>query len=241
MQTMESNTSQTGSDNLLADLMIGAVAGAAAIWVMDRVDWFNFKHESDEARRRTESVRPRGKPPAEVMTIRAAERLGSNPSPQQIKKVSKAVHYTLGIGPAMLYSAFQSRYPMITKGRGALFGTGVFLLHDEGMNPLMGWSAKPTAYPWQAHARGLVAHLVYGLVTDALVRKMKGRRNASLQNAEDIETIGSTTAVMSVSETVVVADQDEATILTADETLVAGFEPVPPQPSSGAGIGSRTL
>lgn len=241
MQTTEPNSSQAGSDNLLADLMIGAVAGAAAIWVMDRVDWFNFRHESDEARRRTESVRPYGKPPAEVMTIRAAERLGSNPSPQQIETIGKAVHYMLGIGPAMLYSAFQSRYPMITKGRGALFGTGVFLLHDEGMNPLMGWSAKPTAYPWQAHARGLVAHLVFGLVTDALVRTMKGRRDATQRSAEDVGTIGTATAVASVSETIVVADEDEATILTTDETIVAGFEPVPPQPSTGAGIGSRTL
>lgn len=216
MQTMESTTSQNGSGSLLADLMIGAAAGVAAIWVMDRIDWFNYRHESDEARRRTESIRPRGKPPAQVMTIRAAERLGTNPSPQQVEKVGTVVHYMLGIAPAMLYSAFQSRYPAITKGRGTLFGFGVFLMHDEAMNPLMGWSAKPTAYPWQAHARGLVAHLVYGAVTDALVRTMKARRGGA-----DIDAFGTTTTSAAVA--------DSARTGEADDPVVVAFQPVPPQ------------
>jgi uncharacterized membrane protein YagU involved in acid resistance len=232
MQTMEPTTSQDGSGHLLADLMIGAVAGAAAIWVMDRVDWFHFNHESDEARRRTEAVRPHGKPPAHVMTINMAERLGANPSPQQIETIGKAVHYMLGIGPAMLYSAFQSRYPAITKGRGTLFGLGVFVMQDEGMNPLMGWSAKPTAYPWQAHARGLVAHLVYGAVTDALVRTMKRRRDASTRDVEDIDAVDTATSLTGSDRAIVAEDNDAA---------VVGFQSVPPQPSMSAGgsIGTR--
>lgn len=35
-------------------------------------------------------------------------------------------------------------------------------------------AADPRRYPWQAHARGLVAHLVYGLVTDTALSVLKG-------------------------------------------------------------------
>lgn len=33
-----------------------------------------------------------------------------------------------------------------------------------------GLAASPGDYPWQDHARGLVAHLVYGIVTDTVLR-----------------------------------------------------------------------
>jgi hypothetical protein len=50
----------------------------------------------------------------------------------------------------------------------------LFLVQDEAVNAATGLSARPGQYPWQAHARGLVAHLVYGLVTDGVLRLLKG-------------------------------------------------------------------
>ena len=58
--------------------------------------------------------------------------------------------------------------------RGLLYGLGPFLLEDELANPVAGFAAGPTAYPWQAHARGFVAHLVYGVVTDTVLNIFKG-------------------------------------------------------------------
>jgi hypothetical protein len=52
------------------------------------------------------------------------------------------------------------------RGRGLLYGLGLFLILDEAVNAA-GLAADPRRYPWQAHARGLVAHLVLGVVTDA--------------------------------------------------------------------------
>jgi hypothetical protein len=37
------------------------------------------------------------------------------------------------------------------------------LLIDEGLKPLLGFSAPNRAYPLVTHLRGFVAHLVYGL------------------------------------------------------------------------------
>jgi hypothetical protein len=68
----------------------------------------------------------------------------------------------------------QDRAPALGVGRGALFGLGLFLLQDELVNAATGLSARPRQYPWQAHARGLIAHIVYGVVTDPLLRVLKG-------------------------------------------------------------------
>ena len=38
------------------------------------------------------------------------------------------------------------------------------------MVPALGLTPGPTAFPWQAHARGLVGHLTFGTVTDGTLR-----------------------------------------------------------------------
>ena len=154
--------------SVLTDAVIGAAAGAAAVWVMDRVDWFNFLHVVDpEARQRTQAVRPGGMDPAHVAADKLAQAIGWDLEPKDDNPVGKAVHYSIGIAPAALYGALRRTAPAVTTGRGSLFGLSLFLVQDEGLNALAGLSARPGAYPWQAHARGLVAHVAYGLVLDA--------------------------------------------------------------------------
>lgn len=213
------NPAPSSSGNALADLVIGAVAGAAAVWVMDRVDNFNFRHEDPAARQRTEAVRPDGQPPAQVMVAQIADRVGRPLSRERIDRIGQGAHYMIGIAPAMLYSMLGARYPAITRGRGAAFGLGLFVVQDELVNPLMGWSARPTAYPWQAHARGLVAHLVYGLVADAAVRALKARRRGHDRSADERHP------AVPVDEAPAVREHDGA--------VVAPLQAAPPQPASG--------
>lgn len=161
----------TGNDTL-SKAMMGAVAGGIATWVMDRVDWFMFDHEDREAHRQTIAVRPGGMDPAHVTVNKMAEAMGTELSPKQPHPAGIAMHYALGIGPAALYGALRERYPVMAAGRGSLFGLGVFLVNDEGLNTLTGSGADPRAYPWQAHARGLISHLVYGIATDLALNMM---------------------------------------------------------------------
>jgi uncharacterized membrane protein YagU involved in acid resistance len=53
---------------------------------------------------------------------------------------------------------------------GTAFGTAFWAFLDEGMVPALGLTPGPTAFPWQAHARGLVGHLTFGTVTDGTLR-----------------------------------------------------------------------
>ncbi|MFC1459511.1 hypothetical protein ACETIH_23000 [Microvirga arabica] len=161
-------------ESVLADTLKGAVAGGIAVWVMDQVDWYMYNHEDPEARQRTQRVRPDGLDPAHVMAHKVAGAFGAELSPRQPHPAGIAVHYSLGIGPGALYGALQGRVPALGVGRGALFGLGLFLMQDELVNAATGLSARPRQYPWQAHARGLIAHIVYGIVTDTLLRVLKG-------------------------------------------------------------------
>lgn len=164
--------------SLAADLLKGAVAGAAAVWVMDRLDWFAFMHENPRARAQTERVRPGGMDPAHVAVRRAAEMVGMD-GPAQPNAAGVAVHYSLGIGPGALYAAMRDRAEGLGIARGPLYGLGLFLIQDEAINSVSGLSARPSQYPWQAHARGLAAHLVYGVVTELALNAMDAVSHAT--------------------------------------------------------------
>lgn len=164
----------TAERGVLTDAAIGAVAGALGVWVMDRLDWFMFEHEDSQARRQTQQARPGGMDPAHVAANKIAGAVGTTLIPRHLHPAGMAVHYTLGVGPGALYSALQDRVPYVDAGRGALWGLTLFAAQDEVLNAVTGLSGKPRDYPWQAHGRGLVAHLVYGVVTDTAIRVMKG-------------------------------------------------------------------
>ncbi len=50
---------------------------------------------------------------------------------------------------------------------GLVFGLAFWLLIDEGANVALGLTPGPAEFPWQAHARGLAGHLVFGVATEA--------------------------------------------------------------------------
>ena len=132
-----------------------------------------YDHEDPQARRQTQTVRPGGRDPAHLMAGMAANAVGGELAPPQPHLAGVAVHYALGIGPGALYGALRNRVPGLGAGRGLLYGLGLFLVQDEAINAVTGLAADPRRYPWQAHARGLIAHLALGLVTDTVFSVLK--------------------------------------------------------------------
>jgi hypothetical protein len=168
--------SRHSSADSILDALAGAAAGVAAVWVMDRIDWFNFRRGLDNTRTRqqTRQARPNGMDPAQVLAAETADQAGRALTRRQLDTAGLIVHYGLGMMPGALYGVLRGRVAYLDAGRGSLFGLGLFLIKDEGMNAALGLSGRPQDYPWTAHARGLVAHLAYGLVTDALCRAVSG-------------------------------------------------------------------
>lgn len=45
-----------------------------------------------------------------------------------------------------------------------------YLVEDEGMGPALGLAGENRKYPAEAHVRGLVAHLAFGIVAAGVAR-----------------------------------------------------------------------
>jgi uncharacterized membrane protein YagU involved in acid resistance len=166
MQDVTERTTAEREPDRLTTALLGAAAGAAGTFALDRADWWMWDHEDPAARRQTEAVRPNGEPPADVLVSRIEEAAGVENDEATHRALGQATHYAIGIMPAVGYALLRNRLPGRGVPRGLLYGGTLFLLQDEVLNSVTGLGAKPTAYPWQAHARGLVAHLVYGVATE---------------------------------------------------------------------------
>jgi uncharacterized membrane protein YagU involved in acid resistance len=70
----------------------------------------------------------------------------------------------------MKYAVLRRRWPATAAGFGLPFGVGLFLTVDELMNPLLGLTPAPPAFPWQTHARGLAGHVVFGVANHLVLR-----------------------------------------------------------------------
>jgi uncharacterized membrane protein YagU involved in acid resistance len=155
-------------------VIAGLAAGAVGVWALDRVDWFMWNRENPDARARTIAVRPKGEPPAQALVSKIEDAAGRHLGSASHEAVSQAVHYSIGIAPAIGYALLRDRLPLSGVARGALYGAGLFLTQDEALNTVTGLGAKPQEYPWQAHARGIVAHTVYGIVTELTLNILEG-------------------------------------------------------------------
>lgn len=160
-----SNGSSDGDG--LVDAFRGAIAGAVGVWAMDQITWYMWDREDPALIAQELRARPKGLNPAHFIAEEAAEAMGKELHPAQRNPAGIAVHYALGILPGALYGVLRKRVDKVGAGAGALYGLGLFLMQDEGLNTLLGTAGPPTAYPWQAHVRGLAGHLTLGLATNA--------------------------------------------------------------------------
>jgi hypothetical protein len=161
-------------DGLLGTLLKGAVAGAAAMWVLDRVDWAMWDAEDSRTRAETRRVRPGGMDPAHVAANRIAGAFGRELNPPQPHPLGIALHYSFGMVPTLAYAVLRHRYPAVAAGGGTVWGLAMTMVEDEGLNPALGLAAPPQDYPWQDHARAVVAHVVLGVVAEGVLRALDG-------------------------------------------------------------------
>lgn len=159
------------------DVAIGAASGYVATRVMEAVSMKLYEWEPETDRKREDAVRP-GEP-FEVAAAKTAEVLGISMTERQRNVASMAFHIGLGMGWSPLYALIRRRWR--TRPVPTALGSvaAMTILVDEGLTPLLGFSASNRDYPAITHLRGLVAHLVFGaaaaMVTEA-AWCLRGRR-----------------------------------------------------------------
>ena len=148
------------------DIIAGAAAGIAAIWVADKLDQAIYRAGGPEGVRKTEAARPGGMDPAHVLAKRAADAVGVEVGDPKNNPAGHTIHYGIAAGMGALYGLLRGMSPGVSTGRGALFGFAMFILQDEIGNTVMGTGGNPLKYPIRDHARGAAAHTLFGIVTD---------------------------------------------------------------------------
>lgn len=151
------------------DLLKGAMAGAVATWIMDRVTTYLYQHENAVSRLIEDRARD-GRSAYEVAAEKAGRLLGHELTQEERRRVGLAIHWALGITAGAIYGAFGRRIPAFRGAGGAKFGTAFWAAVDEGLVSLLRLTPPPKEFPWETHARGLAGHVAYGIVADRTLR-----------------------------------------------------------------------
>lgn len=134
---------------------------------MEPVTTTLYERASEADRQREQRVSPGV--PYRVAAEKMSGRIGLRLSDQQLDRAGLVLHYGLGVGWAPLYVLLRDYWRMPAPQAGIVTGLTLFAIVDEGLNPIIGSSAPPQAYPLSTHVRGLVGHLAYGLALAAAV------------------------------------------------------------------------
>ncbi len=146
----------------ISDVGVGLIGGYVGTRVMERVSMKLYELESEEDRRKEDEVRPG--PPFYIAAKKTTEALRLELSDDQLQKVATyGLHYGLGMGWGPAYTFLRRWTGLDSISAGLLSGAAMSLLVDEGMTPLLGFSAPNRDYPLSTHLRGFAAHLAFGL------------------------------------------------------------------------------
>jgi hypothetical protein len=160
--------------SIITDAIDGAVAGAAATWLMGKVTTALYEREGKAVRAREDAARG-GRTAYGVAAERLAGSVGEQLSEDERKDLGEKIHWALGLGAGAVYGALRPRIGTMSLGGGLVFGALFWLLVDEGANAALGLTPGPAAFPWQTHARGLAGHLAFGAVANTTLAAVQGK------------------------------------------------------------------
>jgi uncharacterized membrane protein YagU involved in acid resistance len=110
-------------------------------------------------------------------TVRAGKAVyraatGREASPRAGHWLGTAAHYAFGGIAGTLYGLLADRAPGARAAHGAMYGTLVWALADEGVMPALGLSRGPRRLSPAVHAYALAGHIVYGAVLESAVQAL---------------------------------------------------------------------
>jgi hypothetical protein len=155
--------------SLTGDVVSGALAGAAATWLMNQATTWMYAMEGEAARERENAARGGSTAYANAAST-LAETVDVTLSEESRQQGGSLLHWLTGTGAGVAYAVARRRWPLVARAAGLPFGAGFFLAIDEGVNTALGFTPGPRASPWQTHARGLVGHLVFGFTVEVVLR-----------------------------------------------------------------------
>lgn len=159
--------------HLIGDGVRGLMSGLFASWVMQKAQTAIGKLGSEKTKAKEKAASS-----DEPATHQAAQALvrpaGIALSERQKAKGGTVVHYAYGAGWGAVYGLVGPRVPFPRLLSGLLFGGLLWLVSDEVLVPLFGFSRSPRQFPASVHLKALAIHLVFGATTAAGGRLLPG-------------------------------------------------------------------
>lgn len=145
----------------LRSLIVGAAGGLAGAALMGPTYMAVAK------------LAPKSYPLGEDATERVAKALSRKFTGRKLSRTKKKqggeiVHFAFGAGMGALYGMLADQFAAITAGGGALLGTGLYLGAHGITVPALGLAPSPLKNGAAQESPEFVAHLVYGLTTEAV-------------------------------------------------------------------------
>jgi len=118
------------------------------------------------------SGRPENMPPA-VLVGRAAAALGHGSlTDRQRLRAQQVIHYGFGAGLGIAYGIAVNRWPVLTRGRGALTGLAIYAGTHAFALPALGiqrppWRLAPAAVAWES-----ASHVLFGMALESTRREL---------------------------------------------------------------------
>ena len=163
--------------SLIADAAIGAAAGLAATAAVAAIMQLGPRLGFDPAGKGAGGEPQVGSPEAasESMDILSRAVTGHEVPEEEQMAATSAFQFVFGAGLGAAYGIAARLFPVVTAGRGTLFGGAIFALFDEMLVPAVGLTGKPQDSGSGAHAGALGIHLVFGSVVETVRRLLRRR------------------------------------------------------------------
>ena len=121
------------------------------------------------------SGHPENMPPA-VLVDRATLALDHRLTVPQRLRAQHVIHYSMGAGLGVAYSAAASRWPAAIRARGSLAGLAIYAGTHGSLLPALGIQRPPWRLARAAVAWESTSHLVFGVALEAARSALGGRR-----------------------------------------------------------------
>lgn len=155
--------------NTIRGAASGAAGGLGASWIMEKFQGvaypaFQFLGAASES-----------DPPAPESAARAATRVlvGTRLDGNYAMPGASFVHYAVGAAAGGVYGALAEGRPEVTRWKGTAFGIVSATVVDQILVPLFGFAKPAWRYSLATHAYGYASHVVFGVATEAIRRRIR--------------------------------------------------------------------
>jgi hypothetical protein len=157
---------------MIRDVIVGSAGGYAATLVMERASSALYERQDESSRRREEELRP--EMPTATLVRKVGELGGHEVEDGRAEQLGTWMHYAFGAAGGALTIALRRRGWGPLRA-GVAVGLGMWVVADEGANPVLDLTPPATEFPLVTHLRALAAHVVYGLAVGGFVALAAGR------------------------------------------------------------------